>query len=545
MKRNLLTTLACLLCFLLSSAQLKLSPDRHFLRTTDDKPFFWLGDTGWDLFQILKREDVDWYLEDRAKKGFTIIEAVVLAERDGLGPNIYGHRPLLNDNPATPNEAFFQDVDYIVNKAEQLGLIIGMLPTWGNFWHSFEGTTGIFTNQSARSYGRYLGNRYKDKPIVWILGGDRVPTYDVQYGIINSLAQGLREGDEGRHLITFHPDVNLASDFFRGDDWLDIDMAQTGHSSLSLNYQTAQRSRESVPVRPYIDGESRYEDHPDRFDPNNGWLDDFDVRQTAYWSMLSGAAGHTYGNHNVWQFNGSGSRGPFTYARNFWKDALNQPGAVQMGIMKKFFESHSWQDLAPDQSLIAGDNPETEEHIAAAISQNKDLLMAYTPYGRTIKVNTGKINKSSFCAYWFNPRDGKLNSIGSFQKKETQEFIAPSEGRGNDWLLVIDANCNNESVEPTPPPTPVEPTPKPEEPKLSVSVSPNPSAGDFKVVVTSNSNLPINLYLYNQSGKLVGSLINYDRTVPLTIPGSYLEKGNYFGVAIQGNMKISVTLVKF
>ena len=59
---------------------LKVSDNHRFLVYEDGKPFFWLGDTAWELFHRLNREDAARYLEDRAKKGFTVIQGVALAE---------------------------------------------------------------------------------------------------------------------------------------------------------------------------------------------------------------------------------------------------------------------------------------------------------------------------------------------------------------------------------------------------------------------------------------------------------------------------------
>lgn len=83
---------------------LKVSDNQRFLVTSDGKPFFWLGDTAWELFHRLNREEADRYLKNRADKSFTVIQAVALAELDGLSdPNPYGHRPLMNNNPTTPD----------------------------------------------------------------------------------------------------------------------------------------------------------------------------------------------------------------------------------------------------------------------------------------------------------------------------------------------------------------------------------------------------------------------------------------------------------
>src|SRR5664279_3518491 len=64
--------------------KLKISENKRFLVFEDGTPFFYLGDTGWELFHRLNMEDVEKYLENRRAKGFTVIQAVALAEFDGL-----------------------------------------------------------------------------------------------------------------------------------------------------------------------------------------------------------------------------------------------------------------------------------------------------------------------------------------------------------------------------------------------------------------------------------------------------------------------------
>src|SRR5688572_15564670 len=152
-------------------AQLKVSADKRYLLTKDGKPFFWLGDTGWELFHRLTREEAKEYLQNRADKGFTVIQAVVLAEFDGLNvPNAYGDRPLVDNDPTKPNEAYFKHVDFIVNEANKRGLIIAMLPSWGDKWN--KGTWGlgpeIFTLTNAEVFGKWIGARYRSKNIVWV-----------------------------------------------------------------------------------------------------------------------------------------------------------------------------------------------------------------------------------------------------------------------------------------------------------------------------------------------------------------------------------------
>ncbi len=441
-----LLTYFLLLFTLPAFAQLKVSADHHYLQTNDGKPFFWLGDTAWELFHRLNRQDADLYLEDRANKGFTIIQAVVLAELDGLNtPNAYGEKPLINNDPTQPNEEYFKHVDYIVKKAEKLGLIVGMLPSWGDKWNKAWGVgPEIFTPENARIFGEYLGKRYKNNSIVWIMGGDRDIVDQEDRDIITAMVEGLKKGDEGKHLFTFHPaGGKSSSNFFKDAQWIDFHMSQTGHSKESKNYLFNIKNRTLTPVRPHLDGEPRYEDHPNQFNPVKfGWMDDFDARQTAYWSMLSGAFGHTYGNHNIWQFY-TEDRAPVSWARTNWKVALNQLGAIQVGFMRRVFEKRNWQRLVPDQSILPKDNIENEEYQMASISQDGDFLFAYLPYGNKVKINTEKLTGKQLKGWLFNPRDGYTISLGNFENTGSKEIEPPSMGRGSDWLVIIDDAAKN------------------------------------------------------------------------------------------------------
>ena len=165
-----------------SQSRLKVSENKHFIVKADGSPFFYLGDTAWELFHRLNREEAERFLKNRASKGFTVIQAVALAELDGLNdPNPYGHRPLLNNDPTTPdvkdgaNNDYWDHVDFIVKRAGELGMYIGFLPTWGDKWNRGRGAgPEVFNPQNAAAYGEWIGKRYKDATnIIWILGGDR------------------------------------------------------------------------------------------------------------------------------------------------------------------------------------------------------------------------------------------------------------------------------------------------------------------------------------------------------------------------------------
>jgi Protein of unknown function (DUF4038) len=290
-----------------AQTNLRVSDDAHFLMRNDGKPFFWLGDTGWELFHRLNREEADYYLQHRANQGFTVIQAVALAEFDGLNiPNAYGATPLLNNDPTKPNEAYFQHVDYVIDKAALLGLHIGLLPTWGDkvYKDSWGKGPEIFNPQNARAYGVWIGNRYKNRSnIIWIMGGDRNPRAgSADAEVWRAMAAGVTEGVGGaeKALITYHPQPNQegSGQWFHSDNWLDFNMFQNGHCRDGENYNKIRAAYDRLPTKPVLDGEPIYEDHPVCFNPGDlGTSNAYDVRKSAYLDLFAGAFGHTYGCH--------------------------------------------------------------------------------------------------------------------------------------------------------------------------------------------------------------------------------------------------------
>lgn len=415
----------------------------RYLVTETGKPFFYLGDTAWELFHRLTREETELYLKDRAYKEFTVIQAVVLAELDGLDvPNAYGHTPLHGNDPTRPNEDYFRHVDFVVSKAEDLGLYIGMLPTWGDKVNKKWGVgPEIFTLDNARIYGEFLGRRYRGKPIIWILGGDRPIENAMHLAIWRSMAEGLRMGDGGEHLITYHPMGGQSStQCLHDEEWLDFNMLQSGHHARNIpNYEMITRDYERKPIKPCMDAEPCYEDHPINWDPTNGRFTDHDVRMAAYWSLLAGAHGHTYGCHDVWQMYEPSKYPSISHARTPWQEALQLPGSSQMRYVRALMLSRPTLFRVPDQSLIASDVGREGEHIRAARGADGSYAFIYLPVPKSVTVNLEKLKGKSVRAWWFNPRNGQAQLIGEFTRRGEKTFTPPKgDSPVEDWVLVLD-----------------------------------------------------------------------------------------------------------
>ena len=434
--------------------KLKVSENHRFLVYEDGKPFFYMGDTAWELFHRLNREEVDRFIADRARKGFTVLQSVAIAELEGhTDPNPYGHLPLTDLDPAKPAvqdgpaNDYWDHVDYIVTKANSAGIYLGFLPTWGRFWHDTNnGRKPLFTAANAEVYGEWLGRRYKDAGLIWILGGDRGIDNDEQKEIIRAMARGLRKGDRGKHLMTLHPPGgNGSSTWFHDDDWLDFNMRQNGHAAeFTGRYDQTRKDYDRTPTKPVLDGEPIYEDHPVSFKAKElGHSIAADVRRPLYWNLFSGSFGHTYGHHSVWQMWKPG-KGPINNPLMPWNEAIDQPGAGQMQYGRNLMESRPFLTRIPDDSILATNRVPTSipgagrYRFMATRDESGSYAMIYAPVGRKFSVEMSRITGSNVKAWWFNPRDGSAKSIGEFSNAGVREFTPPDHGEMTDWVLVLD-----------------------------------------------------------------------------------------------------------
>jgi hypothetical protein len=415
---------------------LRVAENKRFLVTSDGAPFFYMGDTGWYLLSRLNREEADVYLQDRASKRFNVIQTIILCA--GGGPNVYKHKPFINDDLSSPNEAFFRHVDYTINKAESLGLYMAISPAWAA--HNIKDDRLMFSSSEAYSYGKYLGNRYRDKPIIWMLGGDW-PGNGME-DVWASMAQGLTEEDGGTHLMTYHPrGGQTSSTWFHNEAWLDFNMIQSGHSERNRNYDMIAADYDLEPAKPVIDGEPGYENIPYGLKepaPDVPKLNAFHARRPAYCGVFAGAAGHTYGCNEVYQFWVPGIRKPRWGAELQWREAIKLPGASQMQHLRNLVESRPMLIRIPDQSIIAGDTMKTLDRIQATRGLDGSYAFIYISSGKPVDIHMEKISGQVVKAHWYDPRNGSSELIGEFPNTGIHEFTPPSSGPENDWVLVLD-----------------------------------------------------------------------------------------------------------
>jgi len=448
----------------------------HYLETADGKPFFWLGDTAWQLIDATTREESSYYLHARAEQGFTVVQATVLAEFDGLNrPSALGERPFFDNDPARPNGKYFDRVAEIVDEAGSVGLYVALLPTWADKLTAPWGDgPRVFRNDNlpvARAYAKFLGARLRGRSnVVWMLGGDRPARLDssksnqwpntvaTASGFTNGydwtpiwreMAAGLEEGAGAKPLCLYHPQGGdqTTSVLLPGESWLAINSMQSGHGGghdLPV-WDLIARDFALVPAKPTLDLEPNYEDHPfnpwPAWDPASGYFRDYDVRKQTYRSVFAGACGVTYGHHAVWQF-ANARHEVINHADRDWTDALQRPGGRQMLFLRQLIESRPFFSRIPDQSLIVGDAGKGGFHLQAARDRQGTYALVYFPLNdQTATIDLGKLSAKKIRGWWYDPRTGVGSLIGESQGGGQREFRSPPQGP--DWVLVLDDSEKN------------------------------------------------------------------------------------------------------
>ena len=393
---------------------IRISANRRYFADPTGNPVFWLGTTQWQLFREFTLDEARLIIEKSKATGFDFIQVMLLGVGDGTRPNIHAEKPCRDDDPSVPNEAYFQNVDAVMEIARKNDVAISMTVFHQRY-------RKLITLEKARGWTQWLAQRYGRFPnLVWSMTpeatGEFVP-------ILRELAAGLKEGDSGAHLITFKPDpAPYTSSFMHNEDWLDFNCMQTWRS-VELIYPMVTADYHLSPTKPVVMAEGAYESGTEYgFDVTPLW-----VRRQAYYSYMAGAS-HSYGHNDSWR------------VLPTWKQALDAPGAAQLSILKEIFlVRDEWWELVPDQALFAeGGRIEGTVLNLAARHRDRRWAMAYLADPASVSVRLDRLANSAD-ALWIDPRTGESQAAGRFANTGVASFITPDGWE--DALLVLSASA--------------------------------------------------------------------------------------------------------
>jgi len=455
--------------------RLNVSEDSRYLEFENGKPFFWLGGTTWGMSEWLTREEVDYYLDNRKEKGFSLVQLCLFWGKrveDPVNfstnpPNAYGYRAFMEvegkpdpgqpqvidgGTPQSPND-YWDHVEYIIQAAEKRDIIVALLPVWGRRYVNATHpgfSQNVFSIAQMNSYGKFLGQCFKTySNIIWVMGGDVkadqggdfLPYYrSMAEGIITGITGELVKWSEESPLwdyalMTYHPDgqplIN-SSEWFHNDPWLDVNMIETFQSRGMVIKAVQQDYALIDPVKPTVMGEPAYEGEIKPV----GFSSGVQMRRQAYHSFFGGAAGFTYG-----AFRDREGNGPLFSPYKGWKKLLDMEGANSMKFVKSFCLNHHWPDWIPIHDMIQSNRGEGELQKVTVLSLSTDECFIYYPDNSHSKLDLSKYfgETEKILAQWYNPASG--NYSDKFQMTLSNEGIdvtPPAEW--SDAILILLVN---------------------------------------------------------------------------------------------------------
>jgi len=428
-----------------------ISADQRYLAHQDQTPFFWLGDTAWNGPLLSTTDEWNLYIKERTRQKFTAVQWVATQFR--AAPEGDKNHQLAFTGPTNKiviNPAFFQRLDEKVDALNKAGLLSVPVMLWAiNGGTNPQVNPGVsLPEDQAILLARYMVGRWGGNDVAWILAGDG--DYRGENAERWKRIGRAVFGNISHAPVTIHPGgMQWVWNEFKDEAWYDIVGYQSGHGDddATLKWMTEGPSTDywtHLPHRPFINLEAPYENHLAYQSKKPHTADS--VRRALYWSLLNTpTAGVTYGGHGVWGWD-NGTKPPTDHPSTGtpmpWQKALTMPGAEQIKYLHDFFTTNDFWRLRPTPMFVVN-QPGAEKparFVAAARTDQKDLMIVYVPEDRTIEIKLDSLPPSPNVT-WINPRTGENSPAVAVVTTSTCQFPTPSEG---DWLLVMRTQTEKE-----------------------------------------------------------------------------------------------------
>ncbi len=425
---------------------LKVSDNHHYLvGAKTGAPVFILADTAWNL-GALKLEEVETYLQSREDHGFNTIMFALNFSPQAAETNAYGQPAYIGADKTELNPTYFATCDAIVKKAAAHGLYVMLYAMWAG---EKAGTMNHYTAAQLTTLGHALGRHYAGVPnVIFCAGGESTPHY-IEVDRVNALGQALKEGCDGKNLVTVHPTApNSSSKFYAESSWLNFYMCQakSGSSIANALYDAAalvQADWKISSVKPTMMGEHRYESGTQE--------DPLIQRRNIYQCVFAGGCGYAYGHDALWQMTPHTGLPwmlhGWTPGVTNWTQSLDTPSVRQLQFIKKLLYSHPYLTRIPDQSLVLeGQGTNVATRVQATRdgtlgNNNATYIMAYISSPQTVTLNTAAISARTLNVYWFSPATGESELL-SENFSNPANLTLEKRPQGDCVVVIEDATKN-------------------------------------------------------------------------------------------------------
>ena len=487
-----------------SFAQLKISSDHRYLTEQDDTPVFLVAEGIWDINNItLTRARM--VFDSMSTHHFTMGIIRMMSPAAFGGPaNAYGVTPWQGPQTfaSNPNDAFWLHLDTLASEAALRGIYLQLFPAYlgGDATQGWQIEVGNSTAAQMKTFGRYIGNLFKDNPnIIWGIAGDYPPTaYQTK---LDSLVAGIKASGD-THLMSTRDEQGTTTDtYWRGRTWVDIGGTYPYWNSYSaeLIYRDGYDFYNRIPLKPAGGQEFWYEHE-------HNTTTQHQLIQQTYYPILSGLLAYVaFGNCPVWNFGHSSYGFPECGAVTWYND-LNSQGHKNVKYYAELFAPRHWWLLVPDTLQTCADSGYgtfgNQTYCTTAFASDSSFLVTYMPTRHDIKIRLSYIKGDSVTCAWYNPTTGVTTAIGTRPATRTT-FSAPSA----DVVFIAEMLHS-----------PTEVVPSKERPARTDLIQnyPNPFNPETTIRYEVSAASQVSVIVYNVMGQRIRTLTNVPQ-----MPGSY------------------------
>jgi hypothetical protein len=455
---------------------------RYFVYN-DGTPFFYLGDTHWNLSSE-PLSNIKTIADKRVAQNYTVIQSEPLgaafdftdgisdADIKGLRVNDEKFKYIAEKGLVHANASFFFPSSmstFIKNNGGFTGAEIAQMTNGGGTYthRDLSDTAKVALERICR----YWAARYASYPVMWTLGQEVDNDFyfsrsssDPGWSYVNNpykyVAEYINKHDPYKSPLTAHQEAtshtnasnsafrNVQSHTWYGAQW---SPSLTGGSLQSI----AKDYWNNGQGKPVINYEGRY---------CYLWTKNFGARAQGWMAYLSGMYGYGWGGQDTWSYqntynenvNSSDGIDTITAAEKkaaTWKDSLEYPSAYQVGYMRTFFEKTvgDWYNLLPrfdDTSylqrqsgayaVVASNSANTK--IVAYFYNFSDPSVGQTVNSKNGGTNTGTFGKLSpnakYNYLWFDPINNCIAAQGTFTADSNGKWFAGTK-TNTDMVLYI------------------------------------------------------------------------------------------------------------
>ncbi len=418
----------------------KTTPSRRYFTYNNYTPFFYIGDTHWNL-PANTLDNFKTIINKRVEQGFTVIQSQPICSP--------GDKTCYDLSDGTVSESdlpFFSDLDKRFQYVAEKGLVHANAQLF--FVVELGERRAKYPDAYLEKLCRYWVARYSAYPVMWTTAQE---SDDDCYGRHNieattnpwkHVASFIHKYDPYRHPLTAHQESSrIGNAFASNSSFKDL----PGHSWFAAQWKPKKEGTldfdipkdfwENGQGKPTVNYEADY-DHL--------WTLEFGARNQGWTAFLNGMFGHGYGATDIWLYNSTYNMDRPTTRDGVtvtvedksikWNESVEFPAAYQMGYMRNFFETFDWWNLVPrfdNENWFINDSS-----FYSISSKGKDLIVVYfyNP-DRNTGILQG-LKNTTYTVQWFNPIDGKFLSSENVSVTNNS-FAIGEKPDNNDWVLLV------------------------------------------------------------------------------------------------------------